>query len=288
MVVVAAVLATLPLPAFADSECGGAGRDARVVRVVVIGGMTREVDLWSAVAQKFEEKTGYRVELAATGTVDVIAEAFAAGEADLLIMHSGDITTNLVADGYGANLRPWAHNELVIVGPKTDPAGIRGMTDGVEALKKIAAAGELGLARFVNLWGSGKSEMTQDLWTKTGIYPVNKSWFVKDSSDSEGKQLVFTASLGNAYCLFGRVPVVTQRVPTGGLQIMVEGDKAMQRPFMVVEANPERFPCANSVGARKLSAFLLSREIQDFLPGYRVDEFLGLPPFYPLRNAAFD
>lgn len=284
---IAAALATLPLPAVADAGCGGAER-ARVVRVVVIGGMTREVDLWSAIAQMFEEKTGYQVELVDTGTVEVIAERFTAGEADLLTMHSSDTTTNLVADGYGVNMRPWAHNELVIMGPASDPAGIKGMTDGVEALKKIAAAGELGLARFVDLWGTGKREMAQDLWAKTGIYPVKKTWFVKDLSDSEGRQLVYTASLGNAYCLFGRVPVVTKKVSTGGLQIMVEGDRAMQRPFMVMEANPERFPCANDVGARKLSDFLLSREIQELLPQYRLDEFLGLPPFYPLRNAAFE
>lgn len=284
--VLAAALAALPLPAVADPGCGGK-QDPRVIRAVVIGGMTREVDLWSAIAQKFEDKTGYRVELVDTGTVEVIAETFAAGEADLLTMHSSDTTTNLVADGYGVDMRPWAHNELVIMGPASDPAGIRGMTDGVEALKKIAAAGELGQARFVDLWGTGKREVSQDLWTKTGIYPVNKPWFVKDQSDSENRQLIYTASLGNAYSLFGRVPVISRRVNTGGLQIMVEGDPAMQRPFIVMEANRKKFPCANDVGARKLSSFLLSREIQEFLPQFMVDEFLGLPPFYPLRNAAF-
>ena len=288
ILMVAAALAALPLPTVADARCGGPERDPRVVRAVVIGGMTREVALWSAITQKFEEKTGYRVELVDTGTVEVIAERFTAGEADLLTMHSSDTTTNLVADGYGVNMRPWTHNELVIMGPASDPAGIKGMTDGVEALKKIAAAGEHGLARFVDLWGTGKRELSQDLWTKTGIYPVNKTWFVKDNSDSEGRQLVYTASLGNAYSLFGRVPVVTRKVNTGGLQIMVEGDLAMQRPFIVMEANRERFPCTNHVGARKLADFLLSSEIQDFLPEYMVDEFLGLPPFYPLRNAAFD
>ena len=64
---VAAALAMLPRPAVADAGCGGKNRDPRVIRVVVIGGMTREVDLWSAITQKFEEKTGYRVELVDTG-----------------------------------------------------------------------------------------------------------------------------------------------------------------------------------------------------------------------------
>jgi tungstate transport system substrate-binding protein len=63
--------------------------------------------------------------------------------------------------------------------------------------------------------------------------------------------------------------VVGKKVNTGGLQIMVEGDLAMQRPFVVMEANPKRFPRANDVGARKLSSFLLSREIQELLPQYK-------------------
>lgn len=288
ILLVSAMLASLLLVTTAEAECAQTERDVRVIRVVVIGGMTREVDLWFAVAQKFEEKTGYLVELVNTGTVDVIAESFEAGEADLLTMHSCDTTTNLVADGYGVNMRPWAHNDLVIMGPKNDPAGIAGKTNGVEALKKIAAAGELGQARFVDLWGIGKRDVCQNLWTKTGIYPVNKPWFVKDYSDSENKQLTYTASLGNAYCLFGRVPVIAKKVSTGGLKILVEGDPAMRRPYIVMEANPKRFPCANYVGARKLSSFLLSKEVQDFLPQYLVDEFLGIPPYHPLRNAAFD
>lgn len=102
----AAALAALPFPAVADPACSGIERDPRVVRVVVIGGMTREVDLWSEIARRFEEKTGYRVELVDTGTVETIAARFAAGDADLLTMHSSDTTTNLVADGYGANMRP--------------------------------------------------------------------------------------------------------------------------------------------------------------------------------------
>jgi tungstate transport system substrate-binding protein len=63
-----------------------------------------------------------------------------AGKVDLLTMHSGDITTDLVADGYGTDMRPWTRNELCIVGPPDDPAHVRGMTNGVAALKKIAAA----------------------------------------------------------------------------------------------------------------------------------------------------
>ena len=65
-------------------------------------------------------------------------------------MHSSDKTTDLVADGFGVNLRPWARNEHTIVGPASDPAGIRGMKDGADALKKIAEAH----APFVDFYGA--------------------------------------------------------------------------------------------------------------------------------------
>lgn len=280
----------LSLPAAADSNrCDrhGRGNDHRIVRAAVIGGMTQEVALWPEIARQFEERTGYQVELVATGGIAVIADAFEAGQADLITVHSSDPTTNLVADGYGVHMQPWAHNELVLMGPASDPAGVRGMTSGVEALKKIAAAGTAGTARFVDLWGTGKREMSQDLWSQTGVYPVNKPWFVKDGSSNEMQQLVYTASLGNAYALFGRIPVITGKVNTAGLQIMVQGDPGMQRPYIVIEANPQKFPCANDKGAQKLAEFLVSRRIQSFLPTYLVDEFFGLPPFYPLRSGAF-
>src|SRR5215468_6085718 len=110
-----------------------AASDPHVVRCAVIGGMTM-TGLWLEITKMFEADTGYRCELAATGPRPEIAPVFRAGKADLITMHSGDITTDLVADGYGINMRPWTRNELSIVGPTDDPAHIRGMTNGAAAL----------------------------------------------------------------------------------------------------------------------------------------------------------
>ena len=90
--------------------------DSRVVRCAVIGGMTM-TGLWQEIAKMFEAQTGYRVEVVATGPRPILDTAMRAGKVDLLTMHSGDITTDLVADGFGINMRPWTRNELCIVGP---------------------------------------------------------------------------------------------------------------------------------------------------------------------------
>ncbi len=79
-------------------------------------------------------------------------------------MHGSIEATDLVANGYGTNLLPWARNEHVIVGPPDDPAGIRGMKDGAEALKKIAAA----RAPFVDFYGPGSRELAHRLWKRAG------------------------------------------------------------------------------------------------------------------------
>ena len=95
-------------------------------------------------------------------------------------MHSGDITTDLVADGFGVNMRPWTRNELCIVGPPDDPAHVRGMTNGVAALQKIAAA----KARFVDFEDIGSRELVHTLFTLAGLDPARDDWVLKDQAVS--------------------------------------------------------------------------------------------------------
>ena len=246
-----------------------------VVRVAVIGGMTM-TGLWQEISQMFGKETGYRVELVATGQREGLAEALREGKVDLLTMHSGDITTDLVADGYGINMRPWARNELVIVGPSNDPAEIRGLNDGSEAFRRIAAH----RANFVDFQDIGSREVCHGLWKKVGIQPRG-DWFLKDESADHTEILNFAAK-NNAYVVVGRMPVLFGKMETKGMEILVENDPAMRRPYVVMEANPERFPEANIRGAQCLSDFLLSNHVQNFLAKSPSNRRGDLPLFYPV------
>jgi tungstate transport system substrate-binding protein len=251
----------------------GTGQD--VVRVAVIGGMTM-TGLWQQISQMFEKETGYSVDLVATGQREKLAETLREGRVDLLTMHSGDITTDLVADGYGTNMRPWARNELVIVGPPGDPAEIRGLNDGSEAFRRIAAH----RANFVDFLDIGSREVCHKLWNKAGIQPQG-DWFLKDESTDHTEILDFALE-NNAYVVVGRMPVLFGKMKLQGMEILVENDLAMRRPYIVLEANPERFPKANVRGARCLSDFLLSKEVQNFLAKSALNRRGGLPLFYPI------
>src|SRR5579862_7653190 len=232
--------------------------DRHVVRCAVIGGMTM-TGLWQEISKMFEAQTGYRIEVVATGPRPILDAAMRAGKVDLLTMHSGDITTDLVADGYGVNMRPWTRNELCIVGPPDDPAHIRGMTNGAEALKKIAAT----KSHFVDFQGIGSRELAHNLWTRAALEPKG-DWVLRDDTISKFNILQF-ARTNDAYVVVGYIPAKLQKMNASGMEILVKDDPTMRRPFIVMEANPKKVPGANAAGARALSDFLLSPKVQNFL-----------------------
>ena len=251
--------------------------DPKVVRTAVIGGMTM-TGLWGGLSKMFEQETGYQVKVVSTGPRPIISAAFIEGQADLLTMHSGDITTDLVADGYGMNMRPWTRNELVIVGPKSDPAGIRGLTDGAEAFRKIAGA----KANFVDFEGIGSREVCHKIWKKAGV-PREGEWVIKDESSSHLDVLDFTHR-SNAYVVVGLMPVIYEKLTATDMEILVQGDPAMQRPYIVMEANPAKLPGVNSAGARALADFLVSEKVQRFLADFGKDRSGAGPLFYPISS----
>ena len=251
-----------------------------VVRTAVIGGMIM-TGLWDRISQMFEAETGHRVEVVAAGQRPALAKALRQGKVDLLTMHSGDITTNLVADGYGVRMRPWAKNDLVICGPHADPAGIRGLHDGTEALRRIATA----KAKFIDSRSVGPREVCHMLWRQAGITPRG-DWYLKDKSESHLDILSYAAKR-NAYVVVGRMPILFGKIRAPGMEILVDNDPAMRRPYIVMEANPSTFPTVNSRGARALSDFLLSREVQEFLGKAEVNQRGGVPLFHPVSSAGW-
>jgi tungstate transport system substrate-binding protein len=270
--------AWLLLLALSCSRKAQAPADPHVVRCAVIGGMTM-TGLWPEIARMFEAQTGYRLRVVATGPRPILDKAIRAGQVDLLTMHSGDISTDLVADGFGVNMRPWTRNELCIVGPPEDPAQIRGLTNGVAALRKIAAA----KAPFVDFQGIGSRELTHTLWELAGVEPKG-DWIIKDDTVSKWNILQFARNR-HAYVVVGYIPAQMGKMPAEGMEILVRGDPIMRRPFIVMEANPRKFAQANYAGARALSDFLLDAKVQNFLLEFGRQAKGPGPIFFPVSTA---
>jgi tungstate transport system substrate-binding protein len=268
---------TVILLSTCSSVCAETEVVSKPVRVAVIGGMTM-TPLWGEIQKKFEAETGIKIEVVVSGQKPSLARAIKDGKVDFLTMHSSDATSNLVADGWARDLRPWAKNDLVIVGPSRDPAGISGMKDGVEAVKKIAAA----KANWLDFQSNGPRETAHTLFSEAGVHMVG-SWVLKyENTDTKG--ILHYVASKNAYMIVGRMPILFHKMdPDPGVKIMVQGDPNMRRPYMVMVADPEKFPSANIEGASKLSDFLLSDKIQKFLATYDGGIGDGIPIFIPIR-----
>ncbi|HLO67384.1 MAG TPA: substrate-binding domain-containing protein [Holophaga sp.] len=199
----------------------------------------------------FEKDTGIRARHVGAGTgaaLDIARQ----GHVDLALVHARSLEEKFVAEGWGLERVPLMYNDFVLVGPPSDPAGVRGMKDALEALRTIAAKG----APFVTRGDlSGTHVAERDLWTKAGLKPEG-AWYRKFERGSEGNMatLVFTDAAG-AYTLIDRASYLGAR-PRIGLAVLVEGDEALLNHISVILVNPAKCPRVDHAAARAYLAWL--------------------------------
>jgi tungstate transport system substrate-binding protein len=270
----AAALAALAVTALAAAGCRGASeapdRPApTTIRVAVVGGMM-ETGLWPAVAERYERLTGHKVELAASGPKPQVVAAFRKGGIDLITVHACDAMVNLVADGLARDPQPWARNDLVFVGPAADPAGIRGERDALAALRKIVAA----RAPLLVHASHGADGVLHDL-CEDGKVALDRDATLFFNEDNQHAVLQRAAAAG-AYTLIGRIPLVSKKLAAPGMELMVQGDPRLRRPYLVEVAADA------SEAARDLAAFLRQREIQELLATFGKGKYDDQPLFFPV------
>ena len=203
------------------------------------------------------------------------------GNADVLLVHSPSLEVTFMDGGYGINRKLVMHNDFIIVGPPSDPAGIKGMTSATDALKKIADAQINFYSRGDN---SGTDALEKSLWKKIGISvadnsTTNPSWYIEGGTGTGMLDLLRIASEKNGYTITDRATYVANQGNTG-LDIMVQGDPGLLNIYHVIQVNPAKFPNVNAEGAKAFSDFMVSRATQDIIAKYGVDKY-GQPLFFP-------
>ncbi len=271
LTLVGVAAALVPLTVAADEPVA---KSAVTVRVAVIGGLL-DTEFWPELSDRFERQSGHRVEVVASGPKHVIAEAVASGAADLVTMHASDTIINLVADGHAVDPQPWVRNDMVLVGPKADPAGIRGEKDAVAALRKIVQS----KSKLLIHGSQGAGEVLGDLLT-AGEIELDPALTVTLPGDKHRQALRRAASEG-AYTLVGRIPFVNGKLDTGGLVVMVQGDPRLRRPYLVaIAAGKADEP--RHAAARQLAAFLREPKTQDWIAGFGRGKYDDQPLFFPV------
>jgi tungstate transport system substrate-binding protein len=265
---------------FALSAFGPHSADAQTpavsttVRCAVVGGLN-EIDFWNELADRFHRLTGNKLEIAATGPRHVVIAAFKAREADVIVMHASDAMINLVADGLGKDPQPWARNDYLIVGPPADPAKIKGERDAVAALKKIISA----RAKLLIHASSGVSELLGELLA-VGELELDPQATIYAPGDRH-RQLLARAAEEQAYTLVGRIPFLSGKLDRGELQIMVQGDERLHRPYLVVTTTDRS--TVREGAARLFAQFLRQSDTQQFIAAYGKGRYDDEPLLFPVK-----
>ena len=242
---------------------------------------TEQSGLFSHMLPAFKQATGVDTKVVAVGTGQAIDMA-RRGDADVLFVHDTAAEEKFVAEGFAAKRFPVMYNDFVLVGPKNDPAGVKG-NDIAAALKKIAAGG----APFVSRGDkSGTDAAERRLWTQTGVaeagQPVpndKKGSGYKECGCGMGPALNIAASSG-AYVLSDRGTWLSFK-NRADLAVLVEGDKRLFNQYGVMVVSPAKFPQRNSAGAQKFVEWLISPAGQAAIASYRIG---GQQLFFPNAN----
>ena len=234
---------------------------------------TQDSGLLDILLPIFEKKTGYFVKTIAVGSGQAMAMG-QKGEADVLLVHSQEAEKKFMAEGYGVNRRLVMHNDYIILGPKADPAGIKGSRSSVETFRKIAAANAVFMSRGDN---SGTNAKEKSIWKAAGINPEGQRWYQQTGLGMG--QTLSVAAEKKTYTLADRGTYLALKKNLG-LDILVEGDAVLLNIYHVIDVNPAKWPKVNSAGAKAFADFMVSRQTQDIIKKFGVDKY-GSPLFFP-------
>jgi tungstate transport system substrate-binding protein len=243
-------------------------------RSIVVASTTSTQDsgLFGYLLPIFKARTGIEVKVIAQGTGQALDTA-RRGDADVVFVHAKAQEEKFLAEGFAVKRFDVMYNDFVLIGPKSDPAGVKG--SNIEtALKTIQAKG----APFVSRGDrSGTHSAELALWKQAGIdIAATKGPWYREIGQGMGAALN-TAGAMNGYVLSDRGTWISFR-NRGDLDIVVEGDKRLFNQYGVMLVNPEKFPHVKKKAGQVFVDWLVSPEGQAAIAGYKID---GQQLFFP-------
>jgi tungstate transport system substrate-binding protein len=235
---------------------------------------TEQSGLFGHIIPIFRRETGIDVRVVAVGTGQALAIA-ARGDADALLVHDRMGEESFVAEGHGLDRRDAMFNDFVLIGPKADPAGIRGLKDAKEALRRIAAA----KAPFASRGDDSGTHRTElRLWHAAGLDPRSDPSY-RELGSGMGATLNTAAGL-DAYVLADRATWASFK-NRQNLEILAEGDPALFNPYGSILVNPAKGAHVKAADARVWHEWLTSEKGRAAIASFRIG---GEQLFFP--NAA--
>src|SRR3974377_731750 len=237
---------------------------------------TQDSGLFEYLLPLFKKKTGITVKVGAQGTGQALAPG-RRGDADVVFVHAKSAEEKFLAEGQGVQRFPVMYNDFVLIGPKNDPAGIKGMKDVARAFQTIREK----QASFISRGDRSGTHIAElKLWKDADIdIGKDKGPWYKSIGQGMGAALNI-ANASNAYVLSDRGTCIHFK-NKGDLQILVEGDKRMFNQYGVMLVNPAKHPNVQKDLGQQFIDYLISAEGQKDIANYKID---GEQLFYPNAN----
>ncbi|MEA2974815.1 MAG: tungstate transport system substrate-binding protein [Alphaproteobacteria bacterium] len=234
---------------------------------------TQDSGLFGYLLPLFKAKTGIDVKVVAQGTGQAIDTANR-GDADVAFVHAKALEEKFVAEGGGVKRFPVMYNDFVLVGPASDPAGIKGSKNIAAALTAIKQKA----APFVSRGDRSGTHIAElDLWKAAGIdIAKDKGAWYREIGQGMGAALNTAQGMG-AYTLSDRATWISFK-NKGDLVIAVEGDTKLFNQYGVILVNPAKHPNVKKELGQQFIDYLISPEGQKEIAGYKID---GQQLFFP-------
>ncbi|MGB9399543.1 MAG: extracellular solute-binding protein [Pseudolabrys sp.] len=235
---------------------------------------TQDSGLFGHLLPLFTGKTGVTVKVLSQGTGQAL-DSGRRGNADVVFMHAKSAEQKFLAEGQGVKRFPVMYNDFVLIGPKSDPAGIKGMKDVAQAFKTIKDK----QATFISRGDHSGTHLAEfALWNKDAGIDIendNGAWY--ESIGRGMEPTLHMASAKGGYVLSDRGTWIHFK-NKGDLQILVEGDKRLFNQYGVILVNPDKHPNVKKELGQAFIDWLISPDGQKAIADYKIN---GEQLFYP-------
>ncbi len=239
---------------------------------------TQDSGLFGHILPLFKAKTGIDVKVVAQGTGQAL-DTGRRGDADVVFVHAKAQEEKFVADGFGVQRFDVMYNDFVLIGPKSDPAKVKGGKDILAALKAIQIAATPFVSRGDK---SGTHAAELALWKAAALAPqdAKPAWY-REIGQGMGAALNTSAAMG-AYVLADRGTWISFK-NKDALEIVVEGDKALFNQYGIMLVNPAKHAAVKKDLGQAFVDWVVSAEGQNAIRSYKID---GQQLFFPNAEAA--
>src|SRR5689334_3496543 len=240
---------------------------------------TQDSGLFEYLLPIFKQKTGITVKVLAQGTGQALDTA-RRGDADVVFVHDNSAEEKFLAEGEGVKRFPVMYNDFVLIGPKDDPAGIKGMKDVAKAFQIIKEKQACFVSRGDH---SGTNIAELNLWKAADAdFEKDRGPWYKSIGQGMGATLNF-AIASNCYVLSDRGTWMHFK-NKGDLQILVDGDRRMFNQYAVMLVNPAKHPDVKKELGQQFIDWLISPDGQKTIADYKIE---GEQSFYVTNASPF-